>query len=384
MNNNIIYSENLRTFKCLFWQGQPVYKQYPKLKNFIKQHLGEDVASILAEPQIPEDYDKTNIKSTWTSDTLSEAAVPYTTLSEAQKAAIDKDIQLKISVLTDLIQSMLESENAEDNKWGQLLSKATEIPDKRFMLVEGNQFTFVAWGFETPATGASKYSIKRDFYRPGQKLREKPKPVVHENIQPVPLPVEEPAEPTPATYSTQSTNNETAAPVVTPPTVSPPREIEAVTQDENKIKKEQGGGGGADDGKDKTTKKGWFGKYWWLLLLLLLLLLGLLLRQCGFFGGGGNKYLPAQPGKVVPIDSTKIVNDPDSIKKIVSDRLNIALTGTNKDINAFAKKFKDVYPGSQYEIIYYDTATHRLQIQVPVTEREKIKTEIKGKMPDFE
>lgn len=120
--------------------------------------------------------------------------------------------------------------------------------------------------------------------------------------------------------------------------------------------------------------------WWWLLLLLLLVTLFFLLKNCN----KGNDILPAKPGKIIPIDTTKIVNDPDTVKNIVSDRLNIALTGDNKDINAFARRFKEEYPGKYYQIIYYDTVVVRLQIQIPADEREKIKDELKSKMPEFE
>ncbi len=120
--------------------------------------------------------------------------------------------------------------------------------------------------------------------------------------------------------------------------------------------------------------------WWWLLLLFIpLLFLLFFLKKCE----SSNTYLPDKPGVIVPIDSNKIVNDPDSIRKIVSDRLNIALLGDNNDIYTFAKRFKEVYKGKNYEIIYYDTVTYRLQIQIPAEEREKIKAEIKTKFPEY-
>lgn len=120
--------------------------------------------------------------------------------------------------------------------------------------------------------------------------------------------------------------------------------------------------------------------WYWLWILLLLLGAFFLIRHCS----NQSVPLPPEAGKVVPIDTTKIVTDPDSVRNIVADRLNIALTGENKDINAFARQFKKLYPDEIYQIIYYDTVVVRLQIQIPADEREKIREELKTKMPEFE
>jgi len=120
--------------------------------------------------------------------------------------------------------------------------------------------------------------------------------------------------------------------------------------------------------------------WYWLWILLLLLGAFFLIRHCS----NQSVPLPPEAGKIVPIDTTKIVTDPDSVRNIVADRLNIALTGENKDINEFARKFKKLYPDDIYQIIYYDTVVVRLQIQIPADERESIKGELKAKMPEFE
>jgi len=120
--------------------------------------------------------------------------------------------------------------------------------------------------------------------------------------------------------------------------------------------------------------------WYWLWILILLLGAFFLIRHCS----NESVLLPPEAGKIVPIDTTKIVTDPDSVRNIVADRLNIALTGENKDINEFARKFKKLYPDEIYQIIYYDTVVMRLQIQIPADERESIKSELKAKMPEFE
>lgn len=118
---------------------------------------------------------------------------------------------------------------------------------------------------------------------------------------------------------------------------------------------------------------------WGVLLLLLLLLFFVLFKWCNTTPNP----LPEIPGIIVPIDSSAVGVSPDSMKSIVSNRLNIALTGENVDITNFAKDFKIAYPGDQFRIIYYDTLTYRLQIQVPDTLREALMEEIPEKLKKY-
>ena len=374
MINNIIHSEKISQLKSLFWQGQPVYKQYAKLKNYIKQHLGEEFSAIFAEPHIADEDSAT--KTYWTSESVNETAVPFTSLSATGQTEISKNIETKLSVIQDFYQELLEAESSEQNKWGQLVNKAIEVPDKKYVLVQGDKFVLVFWGFENPGSQSSNYSIKKDFvrgrisYRDYKRSNEKTVEDTPGEAASIDTGIQntEVSEEKDETHRTTSNvkeelpkDTEPAASGSREPVPSPPPPV--VT------------------GKDKT-KKHWFKRFWWLRLLLIIALLFLfwLLRK----KDGSATILPAQPGKIVPIDSTKIIKDPDNIKSIVSDRLNIALTGANKDIMVFAEKFKKAYPGNEYQIIYYDTVTHRIQVQVPAEGREPLKAELKSKMTDYE
>lgn len=127
-------------------------------------------------------------------------------------------------------------------------------------------------------------------------------------------------------------------------------------------------------------------KWWWKVLALLLLFLILLLLFRGCEGcNGGIIYLPPESGHIIPIDSDEqITYDQDSLTMIVSDRLNILLRGDNKNIDQFARDFKEKYPGNEYQIIYYDDKTYRLQLRVPEDEREVLKQKMPNQFPDFD
>jgi subtilisin family serine protease len=147
--------------------------------------------------------------------------------------------------------------------------------------------------------------------------------------------------------------------------------------------------GSTEDGsRDSNRKKGIFSKLGFnkgclgtlLLFLLLLLLIFLLLHYCN----RQSDILPPSPGIIPPIDTTKIIKDPDSVRLIISNKINIALKGKNKNVFEFAKVFKEIYPGKEYRIVYYDTVICRVQIEVPANERVRIKNELKRKITNFE
>jgi len=188
--------------------------------------------------------------------------------------------------------------------------------------------------------------------------------------------------------------------------------------------------------KESWWHRIWSSKFWkWLLwilcFLLLLLLLILLLRNChscsrGLFGGGGNDipwvgeepwigddpyvqepghggiYDPGNPytpvptppeyGDILPpeegvlpiIDTNHFSREPG--KPIVMDNvLNILMENEDKDIMELARDFKQKYPSDAYKIVYYDNVVKRMQIEVPVSEKNRLKTKIpKQFAPEYE
>jgi subtilisin family serine protease len=159
-----------------------------------------------------------------------------------------------------------------------------------------------------------------------------------------------------------------------------------------------------------------------LLLLLLLLLLCWLLRCCSGNAvapipypiadkpwihddpqsGGGGIYNPGDPynpvptppeysdvlppnqGVLPPIDTTKIIRDPEN-PAIIGNRLNVLMENEDKSIMDLAKNFKVKYPDNKYKVVYYDDVVKRMQIEVPTEERMQLKQEIPVKFaPEYE
>jgi subtilisin family serine protease len=93
--------------------------------------------------------------------------------------------------------------------------------------------------------------------------------------------------------------------------------------------------------------------------------------------------LPPEQGVLPPVDTSNLVREPGR-PIIFNDRLNVLLEDENKSIMDLARKFKQLYPSEEYEVIYYDDVVKRMQILVPPSERNRVKQEMPGKVsPEF-
>lgn len=101
------------------------------------------------------------------------------------------------------------------------------------------------------------------------------------------------------------------------------------------------------------------------------------------------KIVPLPPGHgggtIFPINPIKIIPDPiDSLRQIVSDRLNVLLEKENQSTGVeFMNEFKRLYPSPKYEFVYFDTLSYRMQIIVPVEERQNLKDNLNAQLPNF-
>lgn len=126
-----------------------------------------------------------------------------------------------------------------------------------------------------------------------------------------------------------------------------------------------------------------------LCLLLLLILFFAAMYLCKGCQGPIHKInpfynpLPDNP-VVLPIDDACTGKNRGGMSLIATDRLNILLE--QKDDNTmfeWAKAFKDVYSGEEYEVVYYNKELDLLQIRVPLSEREQIKSDLPSQITDF-
>lgn len=94
-------------------------------------------------------------------------------------------------------------------------------------------------------------------------------------------------------------------------------------------------------------------------------------------------YLPEQAAQIILIDTTKIIDDSLSKRRVVSNLVNIAIKNSTNSIAKFANELKQKFPSDEYKIIYIDSVVNRLQVQLPDTERIPFKADVKAKMNQY-
>lgn len=354
-------------FESKLWQGKPVYLHYAQLKNHLNQYLGESSASLFAEPLISNNAFAGKGSATWTSTYLSNEARKLSELNASEQARYQALLGQKISVITQYAQQLLESEDRNSNKWGQLIMRSIEIPDFSHVMVEGEQIVLVLWGFKAKAAPMDSASLR--------------------TLTPIAAP---PFDATPSEASTFKVPSKPTAEIDAPIKMQANNEEEDVPmeedsisnaneQEENRLQSPPDQPPPPDNGESfRKWYKRW--GWWYLLMFLMLAFLAWLLRDMLF----PYDYLPEAPNVIVPIDTTKVTLDDDEVKLVAGDRLNIALLGDNPDMAAFSKAFKKEYPQKKYQIIYYDTLTNRIQLEVPEDERSAIKAKLKEQLTGFE
>jgi len=363
MANLIIYKANLKAYKPITWEGQPVYDYFPQLKDHLYQILGSEYSALLAEPYISDRNFKGQGEATWRTASIKpdvESLANHENQDELQHL-----LDERLLVIQNHINKLLATGDNQQIGWGNLLKIIFEPSfDASHVFYDNNKFVIVMWGLSR---------IEEDL--PTKKKIPK---------QPPASPTVSDAKPEINTKDSQDNKNQEipnrdSIDAQNTNSKSLDKKVEDAnsTHQENSVNENTNSG--LSPKSEKETKPIWK-KYWWVSIpLVLLMVIPFILTQCNTV-----THLPKESNKIIPVDTTKIVKDPDGVRMIVGDRLNIALIGDNKNLDEFAKAFKQAYPEENYQIIYYDTLTYRLQLQIPSTEREKVEKELPGKLKGFE
>lgn len=126
-----------------------------------------------------------------------------------------------------------------------------------------------------------------------------------------------------------------------------------------------------------------------LLSLLLFFLIAWFLIRCdghqhGYDSPGFN-YVEPGFNSPPPVDPGKIGPGRDSITPIVQDRINVLLEKKNDDTGRqWQMEFKRLYPEPLFKVVYFDSLTYRLQLQVPDEKRDYIIDNLNNQMSQFE
>ncbi len=124
-----------------------------------------------------------------------------------------------------------------------------------------------------------------------------------------------------------------------------------------------------------------------MLLLALFLFLLSQFRSCRDSGRDQEVPVasPTQPVSDVipPINEDDVIDDDG--RQLVANRLNVlfgAETG-QAEYEAWTQRFHELYPGEEYQVLFYDPNTKLMSIQVPAERRVEMITELPRQIPDI-
>ncbi len=379
---NQVYKCNLKGYAPVLWNGEPIYINYSRVKHYLKQNLGEEYANLLTEPHINNNTLFGNGDASWLSDNLDDSNIKLiSNLDASEQEVIREKLTSKIEDVQKFINRLSRSTNLEERKWAEIIEKCFETPDNNYIISDGQNVAIVLWGFGYESINKGAINSGNSFLKREERTQtqtpysEIPKSENTPFNQPK---KEDSFEPKIQTneYNSPRYNDSNTTDNIKKSSVDAQNKSNADSNNNDRGNKNP-----SDDAKTKFNWK----KYLWIpTLLFFVLISSYLFTKCQSLPNTKSTYLPDNPNKIIPIDTNKIVKDSSGLRKIIGDRLNIALVGKNKNISKFADAFKENFPSKNYKIIYYDTLTYRIQIEVPMEERDKLKKEIKAKMKDFE
>lgn len=364
MSKKVIYTASLQDFRPLVWYGVPVYERYSQLYTLLKGGLGEEYAEFLAEPVLRHN------QVSWLSEYVPQG-VEFTKLPPERQETVRARLHDMLNKIKGFAAELKTGSDPHQNEFGELLEMAVEVPGLECVVADGAQIVLVAWGF------SSEKSFRENF-RLNSKIS---KPIESEPIIPPPTPpISQSSDNQASAVDTQSAQHtEISSSKVEPQTPSTPPPPTDNTS------------------KNRRGIPPWL---WFLLGVLVALVAMLIYKGCGNDtsdtksntvigddtdvnngrnnggnddynngGNGGNtgdySYIVDEPDVIPPVDTSKIVTDPDDPgnRKILSDKVNVALA---KGVNLFdfAHELHGMYP-DKIKVVYWDTVINLMQIQVP-------------------
>lgn len=368
-------------YKAISDNNAFIYLKYDALKSFLRANFREEIQDLLLKP----------VKNASSIEFWSEQTTVFSELSTFDSSTQEKVI-LKYNALIYEIEQKAEvfknGSNIDDYKWGSILSNVFNISNN--IILSNGENIVVVWGWDFE--NQQKYERPFEsfssliFYEHAPEIisqEEETTPIVEEEepVSPEENTIEDP-EPITATENEEatilqdaSTNNTEKAkatrPVVPPTSNGFTKFLDAV--------------------------EGFASRNKWVVVILAIILLLLLLKFCSEKPSESaadldpvelteryKEIMPPTPKvRKNPIDKDDIVDDKQTKTKVVGNLVNIALKKKSDNFQHFAVDLKNAFPSDDYQIVYFDDETRRLQLQFPADQRANIKTEIRSKMPQY-
>lgn len=96
------------------------------------------------------------------------------------------------------------------------------------------------------------------------------------------------------------------------------------------------------------------------------------------------QLLPDEIGKVEVIDTSEIITDPNSGRRIVGNLVNIAIKNEDKNLKTFVVDFFSKFNKNEYQIVYLDSIINRIQVKMNHEKTLGFKNKIKDKLNNYD
>ena len=366
-----------------------LFNQFDSISSFIKTNFRKDLHGILLKP----------IKTSNSVDFWSEDRTDYVELdtlsSEKRMLALKRynaflyEIEKKCKILS-------VGTGDDDFKWASILRKAFDM-DSNIVLSDGESIRLVwGWAFFNKSMYIIPFADFSYLLDPEEDCAFIDSDELEDSVQAEPsfeetqpnvtetIPSVEP-DPIPEITTTEEEivmEEEVYKPI---PPIEPMKAREIVPPTSN----------GFTQFLDALENFG--RKFWWLLLILLILLLLFLIGKCGAsqviqaaemdpidLDREYRDFMPDEPrSRIRPIEDDQLIDDEESHNRIVADVVNIALKKKTDNFRHFAVDLKHAFPGNDFEVVYFDDETRRLQFKFPENQRAQIKQEIRSKLNGY-
>lgn len=390
--SQVIYTTVLNKYTPISWVGKLVYTSSDLIRSTLRTNLGEKYAELFAIPSISSEALRYNENAYWISDYVVNPQ-PFSKLDAGRQSIVAAQLQDILREILDFAEGIKTDRNRRE--LGELLTRAIEIPSLDCVWVDNDRITLVLWGFISDEAREKKFNIRKElgeYARPTTRLAVTPPlpPVdqpqrsiatnpsegnIPSGLSPIPpLSVtlytqpglQNPASQTDFVFQFGSQrqthrSNELGICILSN---GPPGEVSVSGTYANK--KYQGRFSRVLNQENYivqlTQKRRVPAWLWWLLLGLLLLLVGWWLWS--LFAHPGRAFMPSDPDRLQPIDSTKVRRDPtDPLKRrVVGNRLNL-LIDRNVSLEAFADELAARYKPEQISISHYEEEFNLVQVE---------------------
>lgn len=121
--------------------GTYALRSHTQIRQYLRASLGEDYASLLAEPS----FDNANNRIDWLAD-LGEDAAPLSTLPPEQAQPLRAELAEKRQRITELAETLARREQQSAILLGELLRQALSVPNESSVLVSDGKLVLINWG----------------------------------------------------------------------------------------------------------------------------------------------------------------------------------------------------------------------------------------------